>query len=1085
MALGLDLSAAGTGPVRIRRTALAERLLAALDVGHLMLVAPAGYGKTTALDEALSAPGAPGAPGVARVRCGAHDAAGRLVVALADALRAAAPGLADVVGDRLATGLEPLDRESAARELVTELERLLVDPLVIVFEDAEHLADAPAALALVQRLLDSHAAPLRVAICSRRALPLRTARLAAAGRLAERGVADLAFSPAECAAVLRSVRGGEPDAAEVERVARETEGWPLGVSLAALGDGAAPMSAFLAEEVLDLLNPELREALLVTSVPAELTADVASALGAPAGFLEELRQRALFVHERDGGVTLAYHPVVREFLLDRVRRERPPGELRDLHRRAGGALLAAGRPVAAIDHLLSAEDWDAAVVAIAGQGAALARTEPEAVRRWLDVLPDEVRRRPEPALLAGRLAAGAGRLREARAPLSAAVDGFAARGDVQSEWLARLALADDLFLLQDFGAVIELAVGFERSPAFAAPMVAVAASAALARSARFDDAADLYRRATEHPAGAGWEMLEPSFSGFYLDLPAGRLDRALAGVRDGVERLEQEDPFERLPYMLGFLALVHEARGEEQAALGAARRALALTERRLVGGYIGGIARLFVAGLHARAGRVAEAELELERVGMVPEGWFASEAHVTRAAIAMHRGELGPASEAAETALRDELLTSWFERERTTALVAPVLVAAGRPHRASEALEFALGACPAACSRARLLALRAWVRLLEGDEPAAIADVADASAAAGDERVHLVRREWGRIEPLLQRALERGALDPAEIVPAVAAARPGGEALLPLAASSEPAVRRAVAAPLAASGHPATADVLDRLARDEDAQVAARARGSAERVRTVPPPLVISVLGGFRVRRAAWPVPQEAWGRKIAERLVRHLLVHRGSAVHEEQLFEAFWPGKPAPAARRSLQVAVSCARGVLDPPYGEGTAVEVSDRVYRLMLRESDVVDADEFAATARAALAATGAGRRDVLLAAAALWAGEPLPEERYEDWAVGWRESLLDLYGQVLSRLADAHAEAGDSGGAVAAARALVELEPLSEGAHRQLMLAYARAGRRGHALRQFLVCRRALVDELGVEPGEETARLHRALLAGDAL
>jgi DNA-binding SARP family transcriptional activator len=62
-------------------------------------------------------------------------------------------------------------------------------------------------------------------------------------------------------------------------------------------------------------------------------------------------------------------------------------------------------------------------------------------------------------------------------------------------------------------------------------------------------------------------------------------------------------------------------------------------------------------------------------------------------------------------------------------------------------------------------------------------------------------------------------------------------------------------------------------------------------------------------------------------------------------------------------------------------------------------------------------------------------------------------------------------------------LVELDPLDEGAQRRLMLAYARAGRRGHALQQFLACRRALVDGLGIEPAQETAALQRRILAGE--
>ena len=47
----------------------------------------------------------------------------------------------------------------------------------------------------------------------------------------------------------------------------------------------------------------------------------------------------------------------------------------------------------------------------------------------------------------------------------------------------------------------------------------------------------------------------------------------------------------------------------------------------------------------------------------------------------------------------------------------------------------------------------------------------------------------------------------------------------------------------------------------------------------------------------------------------------------------------------------------------------------------------------------------------------------------------------------------------------------------------MVAYARSGRRSQALRQFLECRRALVEQLGVEPDAETAGLQQRILAGE--
>ena len=72
-----------------------------------------------------------------------------------------------------------------------------------------------------------------------------------------------------------------------------------------------------------------------------------------------------------------------------------------------------------------------------------------------------------------------------------------------------------------------------------------------------------------------------------------------------------------------------------------------------------------------------------------------------------------------------------------------------------------------------------------------------------------------------------------------------------------------------------------------------------------------------------------------------------------------------------------------------------------------------------------------------------------------------------------------------GEVDAARRLLATEPSNEAAHRLLMAAYARSGSTGRALRQYLECRRALIDEVGVEPAAETTRLQARILAGEAV
>jgi DNA-binding SARP family transcriptional activator len=238
------------------------------------------------------------------------------------------------------------------------------------------------------------------------------------------------------------------------------------------------------------------------------------------------------------------------------------------------------------------------------------------------------------------------------------------------------------------------------------------------------------------------------------------------------------------------------------------------------------------------------------------------------------------------------------------------------------------------------------------------------------------------------------------------------------------------------------------------------------------------VLGGFRLLRDAMPVSPDAWERPMAARVVRFLLVKRGS-VPEDLLLEAFWRDRDPAAGRRCLTVSLSRCRAVLHPG-----AIEASERAYRLVVRPGDTVDADRFEqATAAALDCPAGPSRTAALEHAAALWEGEPLPEDRYADWAQEWRDALADRNRELLAALADAHVATGEHGAALRVARRMLAADRLDEGAHRRVMAGYAALGRRSRALEQYLRCRRDLIEEVGIEPSRETSALHAQILAGD--
>jgi DNA-binding SARP family transcriptional activator len=223
----------------------------------------------------------------------------------------------------------------------------------------------------------------------------------------------------------------------------------------------------------------------------------------------------------------------------------------------------------------------------------------------------------------------------------------------------------------------------------------------------------------------------------------------------------------------------------------------------------------------------------------------------------------------------------------------------------------------------------------------------------------------------------------------------------------------------------------------------------------------------------------------MAARLARYLIVHRNQPTPEDVLLEQFWPGKEPTAARHGLQVLISRVRRALDWPPADPSVVEIREHCYQLRLGDADEVDAEHFMQAAATALAERGADRLRLLEHAGELWRGEPLAEDRYAEWARPWCEGLMDRHIEVLAALAGVRRDQQDLAGAIQAGRRIVEVDTANEAAHRELMVDYARAGRRGQALRQYLECRRCLVDELGVEPEVITTRLHARILAGEAV
>ena len=159
------------------------------------------------------------------------------------------------------------------------------------------------------------------------------------------------------------------------------------------------------------------------------------------------------------------------------------------------------------------------------------------------------------------------------------------------------------------------------------------------------------------------------------------------------------------------------------------------------------------------------------------------------------------------------------------------------------------------------------------------------------------------------------------------------------------------------------------------------------------PNVAIRLLGGFEATVDGEPVGPRAWRLKKARELVKLLALAHGRRLHREQAMDALWREHPPDAAANNLYQAVHAARRTLGPD-----AIEVSDEIVSL---SGDVsIDVDRFEdAAVRAARERTATAYR----AALALYTGDLLPENRYDDWAQDRRNRLEETQATLTRELA----------------------------------------------------------------------------------
>ena len=255
-------------------------------------------------------------------------------------------------------------------------------------------------------------------------------------------------------------------------------------------------------------------------------------------------------------------------------------------------------------------------------------------------------------------------------------------------------------------------------------------------------------------------------------------------------------------------------------------------------------------------------------------------------------------------------------------------------------------------------------------------------------------------------------------------------------------------------------------------------RGSVVLGDAKPGAIKVWLLGGFRVSVGSRVIEQDDWHLRKAAALVKLLALSPGHRLHREQIMDLLWPELGTKAASNNLRQVLYAARRILDPAVGSRY---LASREGSLALCPGgDIwVDADVFEVAAQTA---RRVGEPSAYEAALDLYAGDLLPEDRYEGWADGRRRELRGAYLSLLFGLASAHEKRGDHGSAVEALLRAVSEDPVREDAHVGLMRLYALSGRKAEALRQYDELQNTVSRELGVEPSASSRALREEIATG---
>ena len=352
--------------MRIARPDLLLLLNRSSDFALTLVMAPAGFGKSTLLDQwVLQAE----VGTIVRLNLTRRDSNPVVCLQrLSELLRQSLAGFTPLSCNELTINL---DQANLLADSLAESLAEAQDEFFLLIDDF-HYANTPLIQHTFARLLDQLPEHVHLIIASRSHPGFPLSRLKLADRLLTIDNHDLRLPAEQLTELCATLRLPPLTATENIELLRLTEGWVAGVKLALLArprngsklpmgfNGALPeLMDYFVDAGLEDLPSDLHDVLLGSAIFEKFNADLClHLLDAPASLLEQLLQKGLFIQPlEDMAGCYRYHPLFQRFLQVRLEQENPQ-RLKQLHLAATHYFLAHGDGDAALYHARLSEQAD-------------------------------------------------------------------------------------------------------------------------------------------------------------------------------------------------------------------------------------------------------------------------------------------------------------------------------------------------------------------------------------------------------------------------------------------------------------------------------------------------------------------------------------------------------------------------------------------------------------------------------------------------------------------------------------------------------------------------------------------------------